>query len=69
MLFTPRGRRRLSDKNDRRILIGLKFSVPFLWRYEVWFRVVFRSFQRALRIFDHNTFLGNCPPTPPLSQL
>ena len=51
MLFTPRRRRRLSDKNDRRILIGLKFSVPFLWRYEVWFRVVFRSFQRALRIF------------------
>ena len=69
MLFTPRGRRSLSDKNDRRILIGLKFSLPFLWRYEVWFRVVFRSFQKALRIFDHNTFQGNCPSTPPLSQL
>ena len=68
-LFTPRGRRSLSDKNDHRILIGLKFSVPFLWRYEVWFRVFFRSFQKALRIFDHNTFLRNCPPTPPLSQL
>ena len=51
MLFTPRGRRSLSDKDDRRILIGLKFSVPFLRRYEVWFRVVFCSFQKALRIF------------------
>ena len=68
-LFTPKGGRSLSDKNDRKILIDLKFSVPFFLRYEVWFRVVLRSFQKALRIFDDNTFLGNCPPTPPLSQL
>ena len=22
----------------------------------------------AMRASDHNAFLGNCPPTPPLSQ-
>ena len=30
--------------------------------------LIFYLFQILLEISNHYTFLGNCPPTPPLSQ-
>ena len=39
-------------RNFQSLLWG---SMDIFWNY-------------TLIIMDHNTFLGNCPPTPPLSQ-